>query len=136
MSAPGGQLVLGLRDAEARHGQQEARIDTVVARLDTFSTEHAGRCPFARRFRTISRAHKVEHAADDVFGPRVRDAGGFHARTNLDALAASRALVDPVFDTFAPSPIERDIAHPLPNIPPANDDENYPPTWPISTFTA
>src|SRR5260370_12731 len=76
MSAPGGQLVLGLRDAEARHGQQEARIDTGIARLDTFSAEHAGRCPFARRLRTVSRAHTVEHAADDFGGPHIGDAGG------------------------------------------------------------
>jgi hypothetical protein len=114
--------VIGLRDAEARHGQQEARIDAIIARLDTFSTEHAGCGPFARRLRTISGAYKVEHAADDVAGPRVRDARGFHARTNLNALAASRAGVEHVFDTFAQSRLERDVAHRLPILP-ANANE-------------
>ena len=107
------QPAVGLCDAEARHRKQETRIDAVVARLDAFPAEHAGRCPLARRLGTIAGAHKVEHAADDVFGSRIRNSGGSHTRTNLDALAASRAGVEHVVDAFAQSRLERDVGHRL-----------------------
>ena len=43
----------------------------------------------------------------------VRDAGGLHARTNLDAFAASRAGVEHVLDALAQSRLERDVVHRL-----------------------
>jgi hypothetical protein len=58
-------------------------------------------------------SHQIEHAADDVFGLRIRNAGGPHARTNLDAFAASRAGVEHVLDAFAQSRLERDLGHRL-----------------------
>src|SRR5580704_2259329 len=54
LSASLRQRVGGLGDAETCHGKQEAWIDTVVARLDAFPAEHAGRRPFARRVGTLT----------------------------------------------------------------------------------
>jgi hypothetical protein len=47
---------------------------------------------------------------DDVFGLATRDAGRLNIRTNLDALAASRAGVEHCFDTFAQSCLEFGIS--------------------------
>src|SRR6266849_9250911 len=88
-----GHLVAALCHRDARHGEQEAWIDGLVAGLDAFAAEYAGRGPFARGFGPIAGAHQIEHAANDGFG------GGGHAgrvgdRTGLDAFSAARACVD------------------------------------------
>jgi hypothetical protein len=56
-------------------------------------------------------SHKIKHAADDVPGVRSRNAGGLYARTNLDALAASRAGVEHVVNAFAQSRLKGDVGH-------------------------
>ena len=68
LAAPLGQFVLAFAHGDARHRQQEARIDAVVARLDALAAEHAGGRPFARSLRPFAGADDVEHAADDVGG--------------------------------------------------------------------
>jgi hypothetical protein len=108
-----GKLIVRLRDAKPRHGKQETRIDAVVAGFDAFPTLHAGHRPFARCFRTVAGTYQFEDAADDVFGPCFRDAGRLNTRTNLDALAASRAGVEHFFDMFEQSRLEWDLAHRL-----------------------
>ena len=45
--APVLRFVLGARHGDARHHQQEARIDPVVAGLDALAAEHAGVGPVA-----------------------------------------------------------------------------------------
>ena len=62
LSASFGKLIVRLRDAKPRHGEQETRIDAVVACLDAFPALHAGLRPFARCFRTVAGAHQLEDA--------------------------------------------------------------------------
>src|SRR4029453_17313682 len=112
-ATPVGQFALGLRHGEACHGKKEARIDTVVARLDALAASHAGRCPFALRLWSIAAPYDVKHTADDVVGTCGRDAGRFYARTDLDTFAAPRAGVEHVLDALAQSCRERDVIHRL-----------------------
>src|SRR6202043_946671 len=94
---------------DARHRQQEAWIDTLIARLDAFAAEHAGLRPFARGFGAIPVAHDVDDAGDDVFGRRIRDARRLHARTDLDAPAAPRAGVKHLLDACFEGGFEGDV---------------------------
>src|SRR5262249_22963767 len=84
------QLLLLARHGDARHREQEARVDALVARLDAFAAEHAAARPFARRLDAGAAAHDVEHAGDDVFRRR-RDARRIGDRAGFDAFAAARA---------------------------------------------
>jgi hypothetical protein len=62
---------------------------------------------------TLAGADNVEHAAYDVFGASIHDAGRSYARTDLDALAAPRAGVEHEVDAAAESRLERDVVHHL-----------------------
>src|SRR5207302_6266409 len=42
------RLLALARHGDARHRQQEARVDALVARLDAFAAQHAGTRPAAR----------------------------------------------------------------------------------------
>jgi hypothetical protein len=99
----------GLRHGKARHREQETRIDAVIAGLDALTAQRTGLRPFARCVRATAAAHYLENAADDVFGLCIRDAGRRNARTNLDALAASRAGVEHAVDVFVQSRFEWDV---------------------------
>ena len=86
--------LLGVRHLDARHIEQEARIDAVVASLDAFAGEEAPTRPFARGLVAVAVAHDVDDAVDDVDGilPLLdRQARGLRGRANLDAFAATGA---------------------------------------------
>ena len=61
-------VVFGVHHGDARHVQQEPRIDAVVAGLDAVAGEEAARRPFARRFVAFAAPQKVDDAVDDVNG--------------------------------------------------------------------
>src|SRR5262249_32200977 len=85
-----GRLVLVSRHRHARHAEEKARIDPVVAGLDAGAGEHAARRPFARGFRAIAGLEDIDDARDhlDRFGFDTARAGD---RAHLDALAAAGA---------------------------------------------
>ena len=93
------QLAGRLRHADARHRQQETRIDAIVARLDAFAAKQARIRPLARGFGTRAGAHDVDHAADDVGRRSLAEAGRRHAGAGFDALAATGAGIEHVVDT-------------------------------------
>jgi hypothetical protein len=111
LTAPVGELILGLRHRDTRHREQEARVNSVVASLYALTTEHARRSPFARRVGTKAGAHDVEHTTDNVFRTHVADASRPNARTDFDALSTSRASVKHVVDAAAESHLEGDFVH-------------------------
>ena len=87
-------VVFAAHHGDARHVQQEARIDAVIAGLDAVAGEQAPRCPFARRVVAVTVAQDVDDAVDDVnrilplFG---REPGRDRGRADFDAFAAARA---------------------------------------------
>src|SRR6185437_926011 len=88
------RLVLGARHGDARHVEQEARVDAVVADLDALARKHAGIGPFARGFRPVAGAYDVEHARDRLARIGVGDPGRPGDRARLEAFAALGAGVE------------------------------------------
>ena len=85
-----------MRHLDARHIEQEARIDAVVAGLDAFAGQEAPARPFARGLVAFAVAHDVDDAVDDVHRilPLLdRQTGGFRGRADLDTFAATGASV-------------------------------------------
>ena len=111
LAPPLRQFMVGFGKGDARHRQQKARIDAVVAGLDTLAAEHAGGGPFARHFRPLAGAHDVEDAADDVAGADIRDPGRRDTGADLDAFAAARAGVEHVVHAAIQRRLEGDLAH-------------------------
>src|ERR1700722_19082458 len=95
---PGGQLLGGFGRRDARHRQQEARIDAVVAGRDAGPAHDARAGPFASGFRAAAAAQEIDDAADDGDRIGIAEAGGLDARTGGDAFAAARAGIDHLFD--------------------------------------
>ena len=113
LSTSFGRLFFRSRHPKPCYGEQEARIDAIVAGLDAGPALHARLRPSARRFRAMAAAYQFNDAADGFFGVCIRDAGRLEARTNLDALPAASAGVEHFFDIFTQSCLERDVVHPL-----------------------
>src|SRR6516164_609149 len=103
------ERVLLTSHGEARHAEQEARIDAIVARLDAFAGQHARIRPFARRWSAGAEPQYIDHAVDDGAWLRL-DAAGARHRADLDALAAARTGVEHGVDAFRQSLLER-VAH-------------------------
>src|SRR5262245_15478883 len=89
-----GRFVPGTRHRNARHVQEKARVDTVIAGLDAFAAEYAGAGPFSRQIGSFASSDDVENARDRRPGIAARDACGLLDGTGLEALAAGRAGVD------------------------------------------
>ena len=83
---------------EPRHGQEEARIDAVVAGLDAFAAGHAGLGPFLGFRRALAEAQNVEHAGHHGLRVGAAEARGRGDRADLEALAAFGAGVEHVVD--------------------------------------
>jgi hypothetical protein len=91
--APVALRVIVPRHGDARHVQEEARIDAVVARLDAFPAQHAGVRPLARRLRPLPMPQDIDDPVDDRSRLGVHAAGARH-RADLHALAAARAGIE------------------------------------------
>ena len=86
----------GVHHGDARHVQQEPRIDAVIAGLDAVAGEEAARRPFARGFVALAAPEDVDDAVDDVDGVLQlfrRESGRDGARTDCHAFAATGAGV-------------------------------------------
>jgi hypothetical protein len=82
------------RHLDPRHVQQEARINAVVAGLDTFARENAGIGPFAGGLIALAGAHNVDDAVNDCGGILQlfrRESAWPGDRANLNAFAATGA---------------------------------------------
>ena len=110
-AAPRGQVGFLSPHRAARHGEQEARIDAVIAGLDAMAAQHAGGRPFPGSFRAVAAAHEIDHARDDIGGRGPGEVGGRHARTDLDAFAASGAGIEHVVDALVQGGFEAEVGH-------------------------
>src|SRR4029077_9455921 len=80
-------------DLNPRHGQQEARIDPVVADLDALPARDARAGPSARRGGAVGAVQNIDDAADHV-ARIVGDFSRIGDGTGLDTFAAARAGVE------------------------------------------
>ena len=85
-------LLLLAGHGQARHAQQEARIDAVVAGLDAFPAEQARVRPIARGLRPLAGAQDLDNAVDDAARRGVNSAGA-RDRAHFHAFAAAGARV-------------------------------------------
>ena len=92
-------------DLNPRHGQQEARIDPVVADLDALPARNARAGPGARGRGAVGAAQNVNDPGDDI-ARRVGDPGRVGDRTGLDTFAAARAGVEHGIDARGQSGFE------------------------------
>ena len=99
------------RHLDARHRQQKARVDAVVARRDAIAGQHAAFRPGLRGCGPLARAHDIEHAGDHIVRQSSAHAGGIRHRANLDALAALRAGVEHFADAYRQGGFEGGLGH-------------------------
>ena len=109
--APLGGSLSFLHHREPRHGQQEARIDAVVAGLDALAARHAGLGPFLRFCRALAEAQDVEHAGHHRLGSASPRPAGAGDRAGLEAGAAFGAGVEHVVDAAGEGFFESGVLH-------------------------
>jgi len=81
----------------ARHRQQEARVDAVIAGLDALAGQYAGVGPVLRALGPVAGLQYLDDAADDRLR-LVRHLAGPGDGASLDAFSAARAGVDHLVD--------------------------------------
>jgi len=113
LAPPLNQLEIVLPDRDTCHGQQKARIDAVVARLDTRTAERARRCPSAGRLGAVARAQDIDDPRYDGGRRRACYVGWLSAWTDFDTLAASRAGIKHIADAIVQRRLETESTAPV-----------------------
>ena len=111
VAAPRGEIGFLPPHRAARHRQQEARVDAVLASLDAIAAQHAGGGPAPGGFRAIAVLHEIDHAGDDFDRRGVGDIGGRNAGADLDAFAAFDAGLQHVASAIVQRRFKTEISH-------------------------
>ena len=82
------------RQGDARHRQQETRIDALRTDRDAVAGERTALGPGLRRLRPVAETNDIEHAGNHRLRRGVADAGRPGHRTDLHALAAPGAGIE------------------------------------------